>query len=330
LIAEPWDLGPDGYQVGRFPPPWAEWNGRFRDTVRDFWRGQSGGVRDLGYRLTGSSDLYYASGREPFASINFVTSHDGFTALDLTSYNGKHNDANGEHGADGTNDNRSWNCGVEGPSPDPGINALRHRQVRNLLATTLLSAGVPMLLAGDEILRTQGGNNNAYCQDNETSWLDWDLDDDSHRMREFISTLLALRRKSPVLRQRTFFEGRPTPGGDNLKDLAWFRADGAEMTDADWLSPDVVTLGMYVDGRGIRERGPQGERVTDDSYLLMLHSGADDATVTLPGAEWANAYAVVIDTAAADGATAVHKAAADMTMSARSVVLLRAILGDDG
>jgi glycogen operon protein len=328
LIAEPWDLGPDGYQVGRFPPPWAEWNGRFRDTVRDFWRGHSGGVRDLGYRLTGSSDLYYASGREPFASINFVTSHDGFTAPDLAAYNNKHNDANGEHGADGTNDNRSWNCGTEGPTTDPEINSLRRRQVRNLLATTLLSAGVPMLLAGDEILRTQGGNNNAYCQDNETSWLDWDVSADGHRMREFVAALIALRRKSPVLRQRMFFEGRPAPGGDSRKDLAWFRTDGAEMTDADWLSPDVVTLGMYVDGRGIRERGRHGDRVVDDTYLLLLHSGSDDTTVTLPGAEWANAYDVVLDTATDEVTTAAHKAAAEMTVSAHSLVLLRAILGD--
>jgi len=323
LIAEPWDLGPGGYQVGGFPPPWAEWNGKFRDTVRDFWRGQSGGVRDLGYRLSGSSDLYSAGAREPFASINFVTSHDGFTALDLTSYNEKHNAANGEHDADGTNDNRSWNCGVEGVTDDPAILALRRRQVRNLLATTLLSTGVPMLVAGDELLRTQGGNNNAYCQDNATSWLDWALDADATGMRDFVSALVALRRKSPVLRQRTFFEGRPAPAGDANKDLAWFRADGCEMADADWPAAAVMTLGMYVDGRDIRERGPQGETVVDDSYLVLLHAAAEDATVTLPGTEWAASWSVLFDTASETGRPAestVHKAAEEITVTARSLL----------
>jgi glycogen operon protein len=331
LIAEPWDLGPGGYQVGGFPPPWAEWNGKFRDTVRDFWRGQSGGVQDLGYRLTGSSDLYAREARQPFASVNFVTSHDGFTALDLVSYNAKHNEANGEQNRDGTDDNRSWNCGAEGPTDDPAINSLRLRQVRNLLATTLLSTGVPMLVAGDELLRSQGGNNNAYCQDNATSWVGWELSDDATRMQEFVGELVRLRRKSPVLRQRDFFDGRPAPTGDARKDLAWFRSDGAEMTADDWHSPGTVTLAMYLDGLGLRQRGPQGERVTDDSYLLVLHAAGTDTEFTLPGAEWSTSYKVVFDTAAdsrlAEETT--YKAGAAVSMLSHSLLLLRATDGDD-
>ena len=222
LIAEPWDVGEGGYQVGEFPPLWTEWNGKYRDTVRSFWAGERIGVRDLGYRLTGSSDLYADDGRRPFASINFVTSHDGFTLRDLVSYERKHNEANGEGNRDGESYNRSWNCGVEGETDDPAVTALRGRQVRNMLATLLLSTGVPMLLAGDEIARTQGGNNNAFCQDNEVSWVDWTAlgDEATGDQLALVRRLVALRRASPVLRQRAFFAGRAVPGGDGRKDLA--------------------------------------------------------------------------------------------------------------
>ena len=338
LIAEPWDVGEGGYQVGEFPPLWAEWNGKYRDTVRSFWSGDPIGVRDLGYRLTGSSDLYADDGRRPFASINFVTCHDGFTLRDLTTYQRKHNEANGEGNRDGTDDNRSWNCGVEGETSDPAVNALRGRQARNMLVTLLVATGVPMLLAGDECRRTQGGNNNAYCQDNEVSWMDWSpilegagpggTDPDAVTQLGLVRRLVALRRASPVLRQRAFFEGRPVPDGDGRKDLAWFRADGAEMTDADWLSPDTRTIGMYLDGRGIRQRGARGERLLDESYLLVLHAGEQDTVFALPGEPWASGYDVVVDTSYEDGlpppAATRHVAGPDLPLTARSAILLRA------
>jgi isoamylase len=329
LIAEPWDVGEGGYQVGEFPPLWTEWNGKFRDTVRSFWTGAASGVRDLGYRLTGSSDLYADDGRRPFASINFVTAHDGFTMADLVAYNRKHNDANGEDNRDGTDDNRSWNCGAEGPTDDPAVLALRARQVRNLMVTLLLSTGVPMLVAGDEIGRTQHGNNNAYCQDNEVSWLDWSLLDSPYgtQLRALVRQLIALRRASPVLRQRAFFEGHPVPDGDGCKDLAWFGEDGLEMTADAWLSPDTRTIGMYLDGRGIRQRGPRGERLLDDSYLLVLHGADRDTVFLLPGPPWATAYETVIDTAdpgPPPPAAARHPAGLDLPLLAHSAVLLRA------
>ncbi len=296
LIAEPWDVGEGGYQVGEFPPLWTEWNGRYRDTVRDFWAGAPIGVRDLGYRLTGSSDLYAGDGRRPFASINFVTCHDGFTLRDLTSYDGKHNEANGEANRDGSSDNRSWNCGTEGETDDPGVCALRRRQARNLLTTLLLSTGVPMLLAGDETWRTQRGNNNGYCQDNEISWLDWEFDQTGRDLFALVRRLVALRRRSPALRQRAFFRGRPVPGGDGAKDVAWFRPDGTEMTNEDWLAPGARTLGMYLDGRGIRYRGWQVTAVPSDSFLLVLHAGHEPVCFTLPKEPWTAGYQVVVDT----------------------------------
>ena len=329
LVAEPWDVGPGGYQVGNFPPLWTEWNARYRDTVRGFWAGHRTGVRDLGYRLTGSSDLYAGDGRRPWASVNFVTSHDGFTLRDLVTYSEKHNQANGEGNRDGTDDNLSWNCGVEGETDDPAVNALRRRQERNLMLTLLASTGVPMLLAGDELRRGQGGNNNAYCQDNPISWLDWsDVDTDALRLRQFVRRLLALRADSPVLRQRTFFEGRPVPAGGGSKDLAWFRADGVEMTEADWHAPDTHTLGMYLDGSGIRQRGRRGERLTDRSYLLVLHAGGRDTVFTLPGPPWATSYDVLVDTADEDGEPPPGEerlaAGLDLPLLARSAALLRA------
>ncbi|WP_256104066.1 MULTISPECIES: glycogen debranching protein GlgX [Streptomyces] len=326
LIAEPWDVGSGGYQVGAFPPLWAEWNDRYRDAVRDFWRGALPDVRDLGYRLSGSSDLYAWGGRRPYASVNFVTAHDGFTLRDLVSYEQKHNEANGEGNRDGTNDNRSWNCGAEGETADPAINTLRLRQIRNHLTTLLLSTGVPMLVAGDEMGRTQGGNNNAYCQDNATGWLDWSLPDDEGRraLLDLTTRLLALRHAHPVLRRRVHFSGRPQ-AVDGLRDLAWFTPDGTEMTEADWWAP-TATLAMYLSGRDIPGRDATGEPVTDDSFLAVLHAGADPIAFHLPGAPWARSYELVVDTAAEDQSTApatVHEAGLPLTVPPRSMLLLR-------
>jgi len=324
LIAEPWDVGDGGYQVGNFPPLWTEWNGKYRDTVRSFWGHGSGGVRDLAYRLSGSSDLYGDDGRLPFASINFVTAHDGFTLRDLVTYERKHNEANGENNRDGTDDNRSYNCGIEGEISDPAINALRLRQARNLLVTLLLSTGAPMIIAGDEQWRTQGGNNNAYVQDNETSWLSWDSSAPGADLLALARRLIALRRSSPVLRQRAFFEGNPVPAGDGCKDLAWFHPSGRELTDADWFDSDLRTLGMYLDGRGLRNRGPHGERIVDDSYLIVLHSGDDLLSFALPEAPWATSYELVIDTASPAGAgTGTLAAGSAVPLGPRTTLLLR-------
>ena len=297
LIAEPWDVGAGGYQVGNFPPLWTEWNGRYRDSVRDLWSRRGDGLAELGYRLSGSSDLYQDDGRRPFASINFITAHDGFTLRDLVTYERKRNEANGEHNHDGTDDNRSMNCGVEGETDDPAVNALRARQLRNLLTTLILSTGVPMLVAGDEMRRTQRGNNNAYCQDNDISWVDWQLDADARALRDFTARLLALRASSPVFRQRSFFRGGPIGPGELLYDLAWFRTDGEQMAPDDWHRRDARTIGMYLDGEQISTRGARGERIADQSYLLWLHADAPDIEVTVPGTPWATSYAVVFDTA---------------------------------
>nr|WP_216853193.1 glycogen debranching protein GlgX [Phytoactinopolyspora halotolerans] len=338
LIAEPWDVGPGGYQVGEFPHLWTEWNDRFRGTVRDHWRGMAGGVHDLAFRLSGSSDLYADDGRRPFASINFVTAHDGFTLRDLVSYNEKHNDANGEENRDGTDDNRSWNHGVEGVEGDPdagpvpaSVTRLRHRQLRNFMTTLLLSTGVPMMTAGDEMGRTQFGNNNAYCQDNETTWVDWSLRDEFADVHGLVQRLLALRAEHPVFRQRRFFEGRPIePGG--RKDVGWFAPTGEEMDDADWHDENRCTLGMFLSGDGIRSRGEHGERIIDDSFLLWLHSGAEDIDVVLPGLPWASRYDVVVDTtddgsghdATTTAGTTTYPAGATVTLRSRSCLLLRA------
>ncbi|MFG3036121.1 glycogen debranching protein GlgX [Streptomyces sp. NPDC048330] len=326
LIAEPWDVGNGGYQVGAFPPLWTEWNDRYRDAVRDFWRGALPDVRDLGYRLSGSSDLYAWGGRRPYASVNFVTAHDGFTLRDLVTYERKHNEANGEGNRDGTHDNRSWNCGTEGETDDPGTNALRLRQQRNLLTTLLLSTGVPMLVSGDEMGRTQGGNNNAYCQDNEIGWLDWSLPEDPGRAGLLALTrrLLALRHRHPVLRRRAFFSGRPQRA-DGLRDLAWFTAEGAEMTEPDWYAP-TATLGLYLSGRDIPGRDERGERITDDSFLAVLHAGPRPLEFRLPGPPWAASYELVVDTARDDQAHAPgtrHEGGDTITVAARSTVLLR-------
>jgi isoamylase len=320
LIAEPWDVGEGGYQVGEFPPLWTEWNDRYRNAVRDFWRGSAHGLRELGSRLAGSSDLYRDDARRPYASINYVTAHDGFTLRDLVTYDRKHNDANGEGNHDGTDDNRSWNCGVEGETTDAAVLALRRRQQRNFLTTLLLSTGVPMLLAGDEIGRTQQGNNNAYCQDNELSWVDWNLDEVDRELTAFAQRLLGMRHRHPVFRQRHFFDGRPASSG--RKDLAWFAPDGHEMTDADWHDQTALTLGMFLAGDAIRARGPRGEPIVDDSFLLLLHSGETGTEFLLPGEPWAQSYVVEIDTGVErEGAVVEPRSTLDIV--GRSAVLLR-------
>jgi isoamylase len=325
LIAEPWDATPEGYSVGSFPPPWCEWNDKFRDTVRDFWRIRSGSVRDLGYRLSGSSDLYSDDGRLPYSSVNFVTAHDGFTLRDLVSYDRKHNEANGESGRDGTDNNRSWNCGVEGETDDPGVLALRRRQAANLLATLLLSNGVPMLVAGDERGRTQRGNNNPYCQDNEISWVDWADDPHWGALAGLARTLLRLRHEHPVLRRRYFFLGRPVVEGGR-KDLSWIHPRGHEMTADDWHDHDLHTLGLFLAGDAIRARGERGEAIKDDSFLLWLHADAHDLAVVLP--DLSPDYEEVLRTDRFDDEppeTPVgHLAGQRLTLTARSVVLLRA------
>ncbi|MFF2504568.1 glycogen debranching protein GlgX [Streptomyces sp. NPDC058067] len=328
LIAEPWDVGSGGYQVGAFPPLWTEWNDRYRGAVRDFWRGALPDVRDLGYRLSGSSDLYAWGGRRPYASVNFVTAHDGFTLRDLVSYEHKHNEANGEDNRDGSDDNRSWNCGAEGETADEGVLALRRRQLRNLLTTLLLSTGVPMLVAGDELGRTQRGNNNAYCQDNAISWVDWSLLEEPgwRALFDLTARLVALRHAHPVLRRRAFFSGR-AHSADGLRDLAWFTARGTEMTERDWYAP-AATLGMYLSGRDIPGRDALGAPVTDDSFLVVLHAGDHEESYVLPGRPWADAYEVVVDTASEEQTAApevTHAAGTAITVPGRSVLLLRAL-----
>ena len=295
LIAEPWDLGPGGYQVGNFPVLWAEWNAAYRDTVRSFWKGDGGQIGGLGYRLTGSSDLYSHNGRLPYASINFTTAHDGFTLHDLVSYNEKHNEANGEDNRDGHNENLSWNCGAEGETDDPAILALRERQKRNLMATLFLSQGVPMLLAGDEIGRTQGGNNNAYCQDNEISWLDWKLDRPRRELLQFTRFLIQLRQRHPVLRRRHFFQGRKIRGSE-VKDLAWFRPDGKEMSDEDWNNPEGRCFGLRLAGDAIEELDDRGNRIVDDTLLILLNAHHEPVSFTLPAHRRKMRWQVVFDT----------------------------------
>ena len=296
LIAEPWDLGEGGYQVGNFPAGWAEWNGRYRDTVRRFWQGESGQVGDLGYRLTGSGDLYGWSGRRPSASINFVTAHDGFTLHDMVSYNRKHNEQNHEDNRDGTDDNASWNCGVEGPTDDPAIRARRDRQMRNLLATLLLSQGVPMLCGGDEIGRTQRGNNNAYCQDNELSWVDWNVGDAGRALWTFTRGLIALRRAHPVLRRRRFFQGRRVRGSE-VKDLVWFRPDGKEMTVEEWSTSFIRCLGLRLAGDAIEETDPQGDPLSDDTFLMLLNAHHEPIGFTIPAHRADVRWELTLDTA---------------------------------
>jgi isoamylase len=330
LIAEPWDVGEGGYQVGNFPPLWSEWNGKYRDTVRDFWRGQASTLPEFASRLSGSSDLYETSGRRPVASVNFVTCHDGFTLADLVSYDRKHNEANGEGGADGTDDNRSWNCGAEGPVTDTDVLALRSRQQRNLLATLFCSQGVPMLLAGDELGRTQGGNNNAYCQDNEVSWVDWSLAGSEAAPLEFACDLAALRRDHPVFRRRRFFRGRPD-GGDSLADIAWLTPSGQEMAGQDWSTPYARAMMVFLNGDAITEPGPRGEPVRDDSFLILLSANREPVTFTLPGPKFGRRWSVTLDTAAgsaaegsaAEGSGTEHQPGGQIVLAGHSMMALR-------
>ena len=294
LIAEPWDVGPGGYQVGNFPVLWSEWNGIYRDTMRDFWRGNAH-VGEFAQRLAGSSDLYQDDGRHPFASINFITAHDGFTLADLVAYNDKHNEANKEDNRDGTDDNRSWNCGVEGPSDDPEIRALRARQQRNFLATLLLSQGTPMLLGGDEMGRTQGGNNNAWCQDNEISWYDWDQLETNADLVAFTRQLIALRRAHAVFRRRSFLFGREVEGS-GLPDAAWFGSDGQRLRDERWAASPPV-LGLFLNGEEISSPDMRGRQVLDESFLLLFNGHHEDCTFTLPDGAFGDAWCVVLNTA---------------------------------
>ncbi|MCF6379663.1 glycogen debranching protein GlgX [Nocardioides KLBMP 9356] len=322
LVAEPWDASMDGYRVGEFPPPWIEWNDQFRDTMRDFWRGHAAGVRTVATRLAGSADLYADDGRSPYASVNFVTAHDGFTLRDLVSYNHKHNGANGEDNRDGTDNNRSWNHGVEGETDDQAIITLRRRQAANLMATLCFSSGVPMLTAGDERGRTQRGNNNAYVQDNETSWIDWRPDDAWLDVYEITKTALRLRREHPALRQRHWFEGRPTMRG-GIKDLVWLHPDGREMSTADWHDDSCRTVGMFLNGGPLRYPGPRGEQVRDRSFVIWLNAGVEDVKLTLPDNQWVHHGEVVLSTNAEIEVGSPVVAGSELLLQARSVLVMR-------
>jgi isoamylase len=321
LIAEPWDLGEGGYQVGNFPVRWCEWNGKYRDVVRDYWRGEPGKLGEFANRFTGSADLYEADGRRPYASINFVTAHDGFTLRDLVSYNDKHNEANGEENRDGESFNRSWNCGAEGPTDDDAINALRGCQQRNFLTTLLLSQGIPMLLGGDELGRTQRGNNNAYCQDNEISWFDWEHVD--RDLMEFTRGLIALQRDHPVFRRRRWFKGKPARGS-SLGDIAWLRPDGGEMTDQDWQVDHAKSFAVFLNGGALGERDDDGTLVRDDRFLLMFNAHYEPITFTTPAESFAPTWSVVVDTCVASSPVHEVHAAASIEVAARSVVVAHA------
>jgi isoamylase len=331
LIAEPWDLGEGGYQVGGFPPLWTEWNGHYRDTVRDFWRGEPSTMPEFASRLTGSSDLYESTGRRPIASINFVTAHDGFTLRDLVSYNEKRNAANGENNADGESHNRSWNCGAEGPTRKVAVNELRARQQRNFLATLFLSQGVPMLLHGDEMGRTQGGNNNVYCQDNETSWMDWRPSKAGSALIEFTGRLTELRRDNPVFRRRRFFQGHDLRGAGE-HEIAWFRPDGEQMDESDWTNGFARTLGMFLNGEAIDETDARGEPVVGDSFLLMMNAHTETVDVRLPKSPFGRTWRVEVDTMeptgvrkSPDGEAVILRGGRVVALPAHSMMVLRKI-----
>jgi len=327
LIAEPWDVGQGGYQVGQFPPLWSEWNGKYRDTVRDFWRGRPATLPEFASRLTGSSDLYETSARRPVASVNFVTCHDGFTLRDLVSYDRKHNEANGDGGRDGSDDNRSWNCGAEGPSDDPNVNELRARQARNFLVTLFCSQGVPMLLAGDEMGRTQQGNNNAYCQDNDLSWVDWEAAGKQQDLIDFTCALSELRRAHPVFRRRRFFSGLPAPDRGNhgsLQDIVWLTPAGQQMTDSDWHTGYARSLGVFLNGDAITEPGPRGQTMRDQSFLLLFNAHREPVTFTVPDSRFGPGWELLINTAAAGAPEDVTVSAGrSLELIGRSVVVLR-------
>ena len=323
LIAEPWDLGEGGYQVGKFPVGWAEWNDRYRDAVRSYWKGDGGQIGELAYRITGSSDLYARSGRRPYASINFVTAHDGFTLQDLVSYNQKHNEANGEENRDGTDNNRSWNCGAEGPSDDATVKALRAQQKRNLVATLLLSQGVPMLLGGDEIGHTQQGNNNAYCQDNEISWIDWSSADSQSEMAGLVQKAIALRSHHPVFRRRNFFQGRAIKGA-GVKDILWLRPDGREMTDEEWNQEHARTLGVFLSGSAVDEMDERGQPMTDGNFIVLMNAHHEEVPFSLPttasGMHWVALIDTSCQTSRSPGVT--YEAGTPYPLQSRSLALL--------
>ena len=324
LIAEPWDVGDGGYQVGNFPPLWTEWNGKYRDTVRDFWRGVPSTMGEFASRITGSSDLYEHSSRKPIASINFITAHDGFTLRDLVSYDVKHNEANLEGNMDGESHNRSWNCGTEGPTDDAEINTLRLRQQRNFLTTLLLSQGVPMISHGDEVGRSQRGNNNVYCQDNDLSWLDWDLGDDDHHLLAFAKAVVSLRRKHPAFRRRRFFAGSADHGGvSNLGDIYWLKPDAEQMTEADWTNGEARLVGVWLNGSAIPEPDKRGRRILDDDFLILFNSGADEAAFTLPKGAWDGRWLIEVDTDAVTVDPGWHSAGSALDIGPRSLVVLR-------
>ncbi|OMH23205.1 glycogen debranching enzyme GlgX [Tersicoccus phoenicis] len=326
LIAEPWDIGPGGYQVGNFPPQWTEWNGKYRDTVRDFWRGEPSTLGEFASRLSGSADLYERSARRPVASINFVTAHDGFTLRDLVSYNEKHNEANGEDNNDGESHNRSWNSGIEGETDDEAVLALRARQQRNFIATLLLSQGVPMLLHGDELGRTQGGNNNTYCQDSELTWMHWDKAD--LPLVEFTAAVNKLRADHPTFRRRYFFDGRPVEPGTktSLPDIAWLNTDGTSMVPSDWDNALSRSFGMWLNGNGIQGVDATGREITDDNFLLYFNSSPEPVTFHLPPADLGQKWAEVIDTAGTAEEDVVHEAGQECVVAERSMVVLRAFI----
>ena len=328
LIAEPWDVGEGGYQVGNFPVLWAEWNGKYRDTMRSFWKGDEGHVGEMAYRLTGSPDLYQHSGRRPYASINFVTAHDGFTLTDLVSYNEKHNELNGDNNADGDNNNQSWNCGVEGPTDDPQINALRERQRRNFLATLFLSQGVPMLCGGDEWGRTQNGNNNAYCQDNEISWFNWERDEKQNQLLGFTRNLIQLRKDHPVFRRPKFFQGRRIRGSE-IRDVMWFNPGGNEISEEEWAHPFVRCLGMLLSGDTMDVFNFEGEPIRDDTFLLLINAHYEPIPFVLPGQEHIEWQLILDTTDAAGFLTEPRKFASgdDVDLGGRSACLLQLITG---
>lgn len=324
LIAEPWDVGDGGYQVGNFPVLWSEWNGKYRDTMRDFWRGEEQGLGEFAYRFTGSSDLYQTNGRLPNASVNFITAHDGFTLNDLVSYNEKHNEANGEDSRDGESHNRSWNCGEEGETKNPDVLQLRERQRRNFLATLLLSQGVPMLLAGDEIGRSQQGNNNAYCQDNEISWINWSIQEKNQELLDFARELIYFRHQHPVLRRRKWFQGRPIRGF-GVSDIGWYNPDGGEMTDEQWDIGYSKAISVFLNGEGIATPGPRGERIIDESFLIFFNAHYETIEFVLPTGLQDREWAVVIDTKEPRFVTTEQIYANEQVVlvNARSLVLLR-------
>jgi glycogen operon protein len=300
LIAEPWDVGEGGYQVGNFPLGWTEWNDRYRDAMRAYWKGDGGLIGEFARRFTGSSDLYETSGRKPHASINYITCHDGLSLEDLVSYNGKHNEANLEDNRDGHDHNLSWNCGVEGPTDDAQVRSLRARQKRNFIATLLLSQGVPMLVAGDEIGRTQRGNNNAYCQDSELSWVDWNVDEERRLLLEFIRRMVSIRRSHPVFRRPRFFQGRAIHGA-GVKDILWLRPDGGEMTEHEWEHAFARGLGVYLAGAALEEMDRRGQRLTDENFLVLLSSHHETIPFTLPAPRPGTSWQVLVDTAYEQG-----------------------------